>query len=113
MVKYALRSCVMGIAVLGLEVEGVVLWIGCAVLKAFFSYLCVIVEGATSKFESWYSIIDKGGSRFSMWKVKMLLIGGRLTDLLVLGYISTYFMSLYKAPNGVLSKPEPLKNNCL
>lgn len=51
-------------------------------------------------------------SILSNWKVKSLSIGGRVTLILsVLGVVPTYFMSLYKAPTGILSKLEALCNN--
>nr|GEV09756.1 RNA-directed DNA polymerase, eukaryota, reverse transcriptase zinc-binding domain protein [Tanacetum cinerariifolium] len=51
-------------------------------------------------------------SKLSSWKAKTLLVGGRLTLIKsVLGVIPTYYMSLYKAPEGVLTHLESLRNS--
>nr|GEZ74756.1 hypothetical protein [Tanacetum cinerariifolium] len=55
-----------------------------------------------SHHSAWHNIIQKVRSRLSKWKVKTLSIGGRLTlPKYVLGAVSLYSMSIYKAPKGL------------
>nr|GEU64638.1 RNA-directed DNA polymerase, eukaryota [Tanacetum cinerariifolium] len=63
------------------------------------------------RHSAWSTIIQKIHSRLSMWKAKTLSIGGRLTLLKsVLGAVSLYTMSIYKAPKGVLHEMEMIRN---
>lgn len=50
-------------------------------------------------------------SKLSNWKVKVLLVNETLTLIKsVLGAINTFFMSIYKAPKGILFELEALWN---
>nr|GEX22641.1 hypothetical protein [Tanacetum cinerariifolium] len=68
--------------------------------------------GANMKHvSSWNLVVNKVNAKLSTWKAKTLSVGGRLTLIkAVLGAISSYFMSLYKTPEGVLSKLESMRN---
>nr|GEU59050.1 RNA-directed DNA polymerase, eukaryota [Tanacetum cinerariifolium] len=58
------------------------------------------------------AFVQKLHSRLSMWKVKTLSIGGRLTLLKsVLGASPLYNMSIYKVPKGVLKEMEAIRCN--
>ncbi|GJU28242.1 RNA-directed DNA polymerase, eukaryota, reverse transcriptase zinc-binding domain protein, partial [Tanacetum coccineum] len=62
-----------------------------------------------ARMNSWNEVIQKVTIKFSKWKAKSLSVGGRLTLLKsVLGSLPTYYMSLFKAPDGVLSHFERL-----
>lgn len=110
--KINIQKCrLMGIGVTFSEVESVTSYIGCAELKALFTYLGVLVGGSMSKINTWSEVVQKVVSRLSNWKVKSLSIGGRLTLLKsVLRSLPTYFMSLFKDPVGVLSKLEYIRS---
>ncbi|GKA94814.1 hypothetical protein Tco_0816852 [Tanacetum coccineum] len=63
-----------------------------------------------SRIKSWEEIIRKVESRLSIWKLKTLSIGGRLTLLKsVLGSIPIYRMSLFKVPKTVLHRLEAIR----
>nr|GEW62821.1 hypothetical protein [Tanacetum cinerariifolium] len=71
----------------------------------------VTVRNHMSRHSAWSTIIQKIRSRLSIWKAKTLFIGGRLTLLKsILGAVSLYTMSIYKAPKGVLHEMEMIRN---
>ncbi|GJS02177.1 RNA-directed DNA polymerase, eukaryota [Tanacetum coccineum] len=55
--------------------------LGCAVMRAPFKYLGVMVGGNMSMVKTWDEVISKLKTRLSKWKCKALSIGGRLTLL--------------------------------
>ncbi|GJY07898.1 RNA-directed DNA polymerase, eukaryota, reverse transcriptase zinc-binding domain protein [Tanacetum coccineum] len=68
--------------------------IGCATLKALFSYLGSKVGGLMSRVQSWNEIVNNLVARLSKWKMKTSFIGGRLTLLKsVLGVSSFYALN--------------------
>ncbi|GKB70054.1 RNA-directed DNA polymerase, eukaryota [Tanacetum coccineum] len=106
------NSKLMGVGINLNEVVRAVNSIGCSTFSTPFKYLGVIVGDNMSRVSSWDDIIYKVSNRLSKWKLKSLLIGGRLTLLKsVLSYISLYHMSIYKVPIGVLSKLESIRRN--
>nr|GEX20869.1 RNA-directed DNA polymerase, eukaryota, reverse transcriptase zinc-binding domain protein [Tanacetum cinerariifolium] len=77
-----------------------------------FTYLGVNVGANMKHVSSWNLVVNKVNAKLSTWKAKTLSVGGRLTlTKAVLGAIPSYFMSLYKTPEGVLSKLESMRNN--
>ncbi|GJV74546.1 RNA-directed DNA polymerase, eukaryota [Tanacetum coccineum] len=86
--------------------------LGCAVMRAPFKYLGVMVGGNMSMVKTWDEVISKLKTRLSKWKCKALSIGGRLTLLKsVLGSTPIYNLSLYKAPKTVLNTMESIRRN--
>ncbi|GKA76845.1 RNA-directed DNA polymerase, eukaryota, reverse transcriptase zinc-binding domain protein [Tanacetum coccineum] len=76
-----------------------------------FEYLGLMVGENMTRLNSWKCVVDKVTSKLSNWKAKTLSIGGRLTLIKsVLGAIPTFYMSLFKAPEGVLKNIEALRN---
>ncbi|GKC53420.1 hypothetical protein Tco_1076165 [Tanacetum coccineum] len=79
------------------------------VLKYFHRASGSKVEGNMSRIKSWDEIVDKMVDRLSKWKMKTLLIGGRLTLLkAVLGSMPIYHMSIFKVPMKVLQRMESI-----
>nr|GEU64911.1 putative RNA-directed DNA polymerase, eukaryota, reverse transcriptase zinc-binding domain protein [Tanacetum cinerariifolium] len=64
-----------------------------------------------TRLNSWKYVFDKVTSKLFNYKAKTLSIGGRLTLIKsLLGAIPTFYMSLFKAPGGVLKNIEALRN---
>nr|GEZ09505.1 RNA-directed DNA polymerase, eukaryota, reverse transcriptase zinc-binding domain protein [Tanacetum cinerariifolium] len=76
-----------------------------------FTYLGVKVGNNMTQVNSWIEVVKKVSNKLSFWRAKSLSVGGRLTLIkLVLGAIPTYYMSLFKVPEGILSHLEKLHN---
>ncbi|GKB48218.1 RNA-directed DNA polymerase, eukaryota, reverse transcriptase zinc-binding domain protein [Tanacetum coccineum] len=78
----------------------------------FFFYLLGLKVGANMmRLNSWSDVVKKVSNKLSNWKAKTLSVGGRLTLLKsVLGAIPTYYMSLFKALEGIISLLEKMRN---
>nr|GEZ60064.1 RNA-directed DNA polymerase, eukaryota [Tanacetum cinerariifolium] len=75
-------------------------------------FIGVMVGGNSSTIKAWDDTIGKLKARLSNWKLKTLLIGGRLMLLKsVLGSNPIYNMSLYKVPKSVLHLMESIRRN--
>nr|GFB40574.1 RNA-directed DNA polymerase, eukaryota, reverse transcriptase zinc-binding domain protein [Tanacetum cinerariifolium] len=71
----------------------------------------VMVGEYSSRIKAWNDVLFKLRSRLSKWKVKTLLIGGRLTLLkFVLGASPIYNMSIFKVPTGFLKVMETIRS---
>ena len=105
------KSKILGVNVDSTLIHRAALKLGCLVLKIPFMYLGTIVGGNMSRIECWDAVVEKVKKRLSIWKMKTLSIGGRLTLVKsVLGSMPLYHMSLFKAPSGVLNRIEALRN---
>ncbi|GKE57660.1 RNA-directed DNA polymerase, eukaryota, partial [Tanacetum coccineum] len=104
------KSHILGLGVHESTVSEAATRIGCSVLKTPFNYLGIMVGGNMSLVKSWDETIHKLKKRLSIWKLKTLSIGGRLTLLKsVLGSTPIYNLSLFKVPKSVLNKMENLR----
>ncbi|GKD03691.1 RNA-directed DNA polymerase, eukaryota [Tanacetum coccineum] len=102
----------MGIVVEPNKIANAAKNLGCKILKTPFSYLGVNIGGNMTRINSWDVVINKTLSRLSKWKLKVLSIGGRLTLLKsVLGSISIYYMSMFRAPIQVINKLESIRSH--
>ncbi|PWA70220.1 hypothetical protein CTI12_AA290670 [Artemisia annua] len=62
------------------------------------------------KLDSWKVIIERFQKRLTSWKAKNLSMGGRLTLIKsVLGNLPTYFLSIFRAPIGVVDILERIR----
>nr|GEW56040.1 hypothetical protein [Tanacetum cinerariifolium] len=96
---------IAGIGVISSIVHNMAAMFGCSASKLPFSYLGVNVGANMKRVSSWDVVIKKFTVKLSSWKAKTLSVGGRLTLVkFVLGAIPTYFMSLFKVPEGVLKR---------
>ncbi|PWA37340.1 RNA-directed DNA polymerase, eukaryota [Artemisia annua] len=76
------------------------------------TYLGVPVGGNMSRCNNWEAVVTKFTSKLSLWKARLLSVGGRLSLIKsVLGNLPTYFMSLYYMPAAIRSKLESLRQN--
>lgn len=88
--------------------------LGCEAGTLPFKYLGVTVGANMKLSKNWKPLIDRFRSKLSDWKAKTLSFGGRLTLIKsVLGNLPTYYLSLFKAPKGVLSELERLRRRFL
>nr|GEZ13870.1 RNA-directed DNA polymerase, eukaryota, reverse transcriptase zinc-binding domain protein [Tanacetum cinerariifolium] len=107
-----IKSSIMGIGTTGEEVNSAAKIIGCSTFSSPFKYLGVKVGSASSRNSLWDEVISKIASRLSKWKAKSLSIGDRFTLIKsVLTSLPLFFMSIYKAPMGVLHKLESIRRN--
>ncbi|GJW47023.1 RNA-directed DNA polymerase, eukaryota [Tanacetum coccineum] len=105
-----LKSKLMGIGTTQEEVNSAAKIIGCSTFSTPFKYLGVKVGSSSSRSKFWDEVISKVSSRLSKWKAKSLSIEGRFTLIKsVLTSLPLYFMSIYKAPMGVLHKLESIR----
>ncbi|GJV80075.1 RNA-directed DNA polymerase, eukaryota [Tanacetum coccineum] len=106
------ESKLIGVGVNSNEVESIANLVGCSTFSSPFKYLGVIVGDNMSRLKPWEDVISKVSNRLSNWKLKTLLIGGRLTLIKsVISSIPLYHMSIFKAPMGVLNKLESIRMN--
>ncbi|GJY47125.1 RNA-directed DNA polymerase, eukaryota [Tanacetum coccineum] len=106
------KSKLVGIGTRPEEVDATATTMGCSIFTTPFVYLGVKVRGAMSRIKSWDDMVAKVSSRLSKWKLKTLLLCGRLTLIkLVLTSIPLYHMSIFKVPSGVLKLLESIRRN--
>ncbi|GJZ22665.1 reverse transcriptase domain, reverse transcriptase zinc-binding domain protein [Tanacetum coccineum] len=75
-----------------------------------FSYLGLPVERSMRKIADWTKVINRFCKRLASWKANLLSIGGRLTLVkFVLGSLPVYFLSLFKAPEAIITKLESMR----
>ncbi|GJW07864.1 RNA-directed DNA polymerase, eukaryota, reverse transcriptase zinc-binding domain protein [Tanacetum coccineum] len=106
------KSKLMGLHVDNEKIKGAVLKLGCLSFKTPFSYLGSTVGGSMSRTQAWVDVVQRVKNRLSKWKMNMLSIGGRLTLLRsVLGSMPIFYMSIFKAPLGVLRTLESIRSH--
>ncbi|GKD70486.1 hypothetical protein Tco_1324576 [Tanacetum coccineum] len=107
------KSKIMGIHVnIDDNVSRAVEKLGCLVLKPPFTYLGSMVGGDMHRLQSGNDMVDRVKRRLSKWKMKMLLIGGRLTLVKsVLGSMPIFYMALFKVPSGILHTLESIRSH--
>ncbi|KAJ9553154.1 hypothetical protein OSB04_017199 [Centaurea solstitialis] len=104
------KSRLIGVTVGKEEISRMARKLKCKEDSIPFMYLGIPVGGNMNLVKNWQPLIEKFKRRLSLWKTKMLSIGGRLCLCKsVLGSLGTYFFSLYKAPKKVLSILEGLR----
>ncbi|GJV14188.1 RNA-directed DNA polymerase, eukaryota [Tanacetum coccineum] len=82
---------------------------GCLANNLPLTYLGVKVGANMNRIDSWKDVVQKVKNKLSSWKAKTLSVGGRFTLIKsVLGAVPTYYMALFKTPEGDLSYLERL-----
>ncbi|GKE03904.1 hypothetical protein Tco_1395922, partial [Tanacetum coccineum] len=111
--KINVQKCsLLGVCVSEVDVLGMANIIGCGAANLPLTYLGVLVGGNMSRCYNWEAIVKKISSKLSLWKARLLFVGGRISLIKsVLGNLPTYFMSLYLMPASIRSKLESLRNN--
>nr|GEV72643.1 hypothetical protein [Tanacetum cinerariifolium] len=105
------KSNVLGIGVSDDKINCLANVIGYGMAKLPLKYLGVPIGCNMHRCSDWYPIIQKFSSKLSLWKARLLSVGGRLTLIkLVLGNLPTYYMSIYLMPAVVRNKLESMRN---
>ncbi|GKA84830.1 RNA-directed DNA polymerase, eukaryota, partial [Tanacetum coccineum] len=106
------KSSLYGLGVHSSEIQSMANSFGCLANSLLFTYLGVKVAANMTRVNSWNEVIENVTCKLSKWKAQSLSVRGRLTLLKsVLGSLPTYYMSLFKALDGVLSHLERLRNS--
>lgn len=83
--------------------------LGCMRSAFPFSYIGVPVGANMTLKKNWQPILDKFQKRLSSWKANTLSFGGKLTLIKsVLSSLPTYYLAIFKVPQGVLESLEKL-----
>ncbi|GKB10821.1 RNA-directed DNA polymerase, eukaryota [Tanacetum coccineum] len=105
------KSSLYGVGVRPSDIQHMASCFGCLANNLPFTYLGIKVGANMSWVNSWNEVVLKVTNKLSSWKAKTLSVGGRVTLIKpVLGAIPTYYMSLLKVPEGILSRLEGLRN---
>ncbi|GJT47353.1 putative RNA-directed DNA polymerase [Tanacetum coccineum] len=101
---YSVGSCMA-------EVDALASLIRCKSGALPFIYLGLPVGKDMSKCASWSNVIERFNNRLSMWKGKLLSIGGRFTlSKAVLGSLPLYYLSVFCAPCKVIDCLERIRS---
>lgn len=86
----------------------------CKVGDFMIMYLGLLIGGKSSKMALWEPIIKRIERKLTTWKGKLLSIAGRITLIKAsIASLPLYFMSLFKAPKGVIEKINKLQRQFL
>ncbi|GJS31236.1 putative RNA-directed DNA polymerase, eukaryota, reverse transcriptase zinc-binding domain protein [Tanacetum coccineum] len=104
------KSNLYGVGVSSAEVANMAEGTGCSSSSLPFSYLGLPIGSNMGRITNWTTLIDRFKARLSGWKANMLSSGGRLTLIKsVLGSLSIYYFSIFKAPEAVIKQLESLR----
>ncbi|XP_022042042.1 uncharacterized protein LOC110944703 [Helianthus annuus] len=108
------KSLLFGVGIESAEVERMASLLNCKPGNFPFVHLGVYVGSKMHKIDSWKAVFDVFESRLALWKASVLSIGGRVTLIKsVLESIPNYFLSLFKAPVGVVKGLEKITRKFL
>ncbi|KAJ9544401.1 hypothetical protein OSB04_024108 [Centaurea solstitialis] len=101
------KSTLLGTGVPMAEITRLALAVGCKEGKFPFFYLGIPIGASMVKKENWKPLLERFNNKLSSWKAATLSVGGRLTLCkAVLGSLGVYYLSLFKAPIGVVQELE-------
>nr|GEV72878.1 putative RNA-directed DNA polymerase, eukaryota, reverse transcriptase zinc-binding domain protein [Tanacetum cinerariifolium] len=104
-------SKVIGIGVSDEEISCMANVIGCGVAKLRLKYIGVLIGCNMSRCSHWADITQKYSLKHSLWKARLLSVGGRLSLIKsVLGSLPTYYMSIYFMPVSIRNNLESMCN---
>ncbi|KAJ9560001.1 hypothetical protein OSB04_005161 [Centaurea solstitialis] len=106
------KSKIFGVGVQDSVVQQWATGVGCLGETLPFMYLGLPVGASMHKLCSWRPIMEKVRSKLALWKARTISFGGRLTLVKsVLGSTPLYFLSLFRAPSGVIGEIESIRRN--
>ncbi|GJW43442.1 reverse transcriptase domain, reverse transcriptase zinc-binding domain protein [Tanacetum coccineum] len=104
------KSRLFGIGVSGEEVVNIARGVNCSYGFLPFTYLGLPVGKDMNRIKAWSDIANKFTKKLSSWKANLLSVGSRLTLVkAVLGSLPMYFLSIFKAPEAVISQLESIR----
>ncbi|PWA62322.1 reverse transcriptase domain, Reverse transcriptase zinc-binding domain protein [Artemisia annua] len=107
--KINLAKCqLFGICVSLAVVESITRSINCLYRSPLFTHLVLPVGKDMRKTEDWDEVVNCFSKSLSMWKPKLMSLGGRLTLVkAILGSLPLYlfFFSIFKAPEDIFFSP--------
>lgn len=84
-------------------------FLNCKLGKLPFVYLGLPVGADPRRLATWQPVVDKVRRRLTSWNSKFISLGGRVVLLKsILTALPTYFLSIFKAPKGVIHTVESL-----
>ncbi|GKC99053.1 putative RNA-directed DNA polymerase, eukaryota, reverse transcriptase zinc-binding domain protein, partial [Tanacetum coccineum] len=90
--------------------ESMAIGTGCSPSFLHFSYLGLPIGFNMGRISSWKVLVDRFKARLSGWKANMFSSSGRLTLIKsMLGSLGIYYLSNFKAPEGVIKELESLR----
>ncbi|KAI3721405.1 hypothetical protein L2E82_32415 [Cichorium intybus] len=108
------KSKVFGIGVEKEEVDRFASILHCEPNVLPCSYLGLPLGANMKLAKHWDPIVDKFKKKLSVWKAKNLSFGGRVTLMKsVLGSLSLYYFSIFKAPKKVVNEIERIRRHFL
>ncbi|XP_019435063.1 PREDICTED: uncharacterized protein LOC109341584 [Lupinus angustifolius] len=108
------KSSRFGIRLSDSTISAVINFLFCKIDSLPFTYLDIPIRANPRRISTWQYMIVVVSKRLASWKCKHISFGGRLILLnYVLSNISTYMLSLYKAPKNILTKIVSLHRNFL
>ncbi|GJZ83465.1 RNA-directed DNA polymerase, eukaryota, reverse transcriptase zinc-binding domain protein [Tanacetum coccineum] len=105
------KSNLLGVCVPDETVSDMACSIGCGAASFPMKYIGVPVGCNMARCSNWNAIIQRFSSKLSLWKARLLSVGGRLSLIKsVLGHLPSYYMSIYSMPSSVIKKLESMRN---
>ncbi|KAJ9542205.1 LOW QUALITY PROTEIN: hypothetical protein OSB04_028711 [Centaurea solstitialis] len=98
---------ILKVGISAVEILRLATIVGCKVGSIPFRYLGLPIGADMHKIANWKPLIERFERKLSDWKARTLSSGGRLCLCkAVLGALGVYFLSLYKAPAGIIKETE-------
>ncbi|KAJ0856138.1 hypothetical protein HanRHA438_Chr14g0680971 [Helianthus annuus] len=107
------KKCnLLGIGVSETDVASMAKFLNCKEGSLPFEYLGIPIGSNMKRACNWNPVIDRFAKKLATWKAKSLSFAGRVTlAKSVLGSLPSYYLSLFKAPVGVLKKLEKIRRD--
>lgn len=108
------KSKLYGIEVGGDEVSSMARKLNCLGGELPFIHLGLLVGANMNRSGYWKVVVDKFNTKLTSWKARNLSFAGRTTLIkAVLGSLPNYYLSLYKAPAGIIKTLEGIRRRFL